>query len=127
MLLTKVHVKAVLLNNATKVDQKQLAYHHTNKKALRVKCLGGHSSPGILWTSAQSVIVSMIPIPNIEQFNRCQIYDVSQSNAHNNQVITSSCPVGQQSNTMVTPTQIVTTEAIMPSNLSYLHPQEGVR
>ena len=64
---------------------------------------------------------------NIEQFNRCQIYDVSQPSAHNNQAVTSSHPVGQQGSTMVPPTQIVTTESIIPSNLSYSQSQEGVR
>ena len=66
-------------------------------------------------------------VSNIEQFNRCQIYDVSQPTAHTNQAITSSHPVCQQSSAMVTPTRIVTTESIIPSNLSYSQSQEGVR
>ena len=58
--------KSTCQSNATKQRHKsgpkQFVYCHINKKDPRVKCLGGHSSPGILWTSAQSVIVSMIPI-----------------------------------------------------------------
>ena len=62
-----------------------------------------------------------------EQVIRCQIYDMSQSTAHNNHFINPSHQMHQRANTMVAPTHIVTIESLILSNMSAFQSQDGVR